>query len=404
MTIEAENRLIQARVKMLFQHPFFGQLAIRLKLEEADDWCPTAATDGRKFYYNSDFIMKLDDEEVVFLVGHELGHVMFEHFLRVEDRIKQIWNMAGDYVINYILKREKIGRVITTVSILLDEKYADWISEDVYDDLIASGVTPQQTLDMHLDMSDDDGDGSGNGKGDKEGNEDGRIGKPSPLTPEERKALQDEIKEAMINAAQAAGAGNVPAEFKRMINQLTEPKLNWREHICADIQTSVKHDFTFMRPNRKSFGSSVILPGMDNDHEIDIALAIDTSGSISDSMLTDFVSEVAGIMEQFESYRIRIWQFDTAVYGYDEFTHDDGRDIREYKITGGGGTDFMVNWAHMVENDIMPNKFIMFTDGYPWDEWGDPDYCDTLFLVHDEYGRGTVPEAPFGTTIKYEAK
>ena len=82
---EAENRIIQARVKMLFQHPFFGQLAIRLKLERADEWCPTAATDGRKFFYNHDFIMQLDDDELVFLVGHELGHVIFEHFLRREE-------------------------------------------------------------------------------------------------------------------------------------------------------------------------------------------------------------------------------------------------------------------------------------------------------------------------------
>lgn len=393
---EAENRLIQARVKMLFQHPFFGQLAIRLKLERADEWCPTAATDGRKFFYNHDFIMKLDDDELVFLVGHELGHVMFEHFLRREDRDPQIWNMAGDYVINYILKREKIGRVITAVSILLDDKYANWMSEDVYDDLIANGVSPKQTLDMHIDLS---GEGDGE-EGDGDSNK--QRGKPAPLTPEERKELQNEIKEAMINAAQAAGAGNIPGEIKRIINQLVEPKMDWRQWISATIQSTVKNDFTFQTPSKKSVYSGVILPGMTPDQEIDIGIGIDASASIDNQMLIDFVSEVDGVMKQFAQYRIRIFTFDTKVYNYDEFTHDDGRDITEYEIEGGGGTDFMCCWDYMKEHDIQPDQFIMFTDGYPWDSWGDPDYCDTLFIIHDEYKRGSIPTAPFGVTVKYE--
>ena len=401
MTTEVEQKLIQARVRMLMRHPFFGQLALRLKLVQADDWCPTAAVDGRNFYYNTEFVNRLDSDEIVFLVGHGLGHCMFEHFMRREERQPQLWNMAGDYVINWILKRERIGTVINKVQILLDPKYADWTTEDVYDDLLKSGAKAMQTLDVHLDMSGDGQNGKAqDGQGDGEEGKGKSSGRPLPLSPEERKKLQDELKEAMIQAAQGAGAGNVPAEIQRIINQLTEPKMNWREHIRTSIESNIKNDFTFQRPNRKGWHTGAILPGMDRDQEIDIALGIDTSGSISTDMLTDFVSEVAGIMEQFGQYRIRIWQFDTAVYGYDEFTHDDGRDIRQYEITGGGGTDFMVNWTHMEENDILPDQFIMFTDGMPWGSWGNPDYCDTLFLIHGRYGHGK--DAPFGTTVHYD--
>lgn len=393
---EAEQKLIQARVRMLMRHPFFGQLALRLKLVQADDWCPTAAVDGRNFYYNSEFVNRLDQDEIVFLVGHELGHCMFEHFLRREDRQPQLWNMAGDYVINWILKRERIGTVINKVKILLDPKYADWMTEDVYDDLLQNNVKYEDTLDVHLDMG-DEGDSQGQSSGkDGEGK-----GKPSPLSPEERKKLQDELKEAMMQAAQQAGAGNVPGEIQRMINQLTEPKMNWRQFIRANIESNIKNDFTFQRPNRKGWHTGAILPGMDRDQMIDICLGIDTSGSISSDMLTDFVSEVAGIMEQFAEYRIRIWQFDTAVYGYDEFTHDDGRDMREYEITGGGGTDFTVNWTFMEQEGIEPDQFIMFTDGMPWGSWGTEGYCDTMFLIHSRYG-GRDIVAPFGTTVQYE--
>jgi|TARA_B110000908_G_C10254723_1_gene454581 predicted metal-dependent peptidase len=396
---EAENKLIQARVRMLMRHPFFGQLALRLKLVEADDWCPTAAVDGRNFYYNSEFVNKLDPDEVVFLVGHELGHCIFEHFLRREDRQPKLWNMAGDYVINYILKRERIGAVITKVQILLDNKYADWTTEDVYDDILKSGMAPKETLDVHLDLGGEGNDGkNGQGPGDKGGK---GKGNPNPLSSEERKKLQDELKEAMIQAAQGAGAGNVPQEIQRMINTLTEPKMNWRQYIRTSIESNLKFDYTFMRPNRKGWHTGAILPGMNNDQMIDIALGIDTSGSIDQRMLTDFVSEVAGIMDQFGEYRIRIWQFDTNVYAFDEFTHDDGRDMRDYQITGGGGTEFTVNWQFMKDQGIEPDQFIMFTDGMPWGSWGDPEYCDTMFLIHQRFG-GRDIEAPFGTTVQYE--
>jgi predicted metal-dependent peptidase len=381
------------------RHPFFGQLALRLKLVEADDWCPTAAVDGRNFYYNSEFVNKLDPDEVVFLVGHELGHCIFEHFLRREDRQPKLWNMAGDYVINYILKRERIGAVITKVQILLDNKYADWTTEDVYDDILKSGMAPKETLDVHLDLGGEGNDGkNGQGPGDKGGK---GKGNPNPLSSEERKKLQDELKEAMIQAAQGAGAGNVPQEIQRMINTLTEPKMNWRQYIRTSIESNLKFDYTFMRPNRKGWHTGAILPGMNNDQMIDIALGIDTSGSIDQRMLTDFVSEVAGIMDQFGEYRIRIWQFDTNVYAFDEFTHDDGRDMRDYQITGGGGTEFTVNWQFMKDQGIEPDQFIMFTDGMPWGSWGDPEYCDTMFLIHQRFG-GRDIEAPFGTTVQYE--
>ena len=163
----------------------------------------------------------------------------------------------------------------------------------------------------------------------------------------------------------------------------------------------MKNDFTFMVPNRKSQFNNVVLPAMNKEEMIDICIAMDASGSIGQSDCTTFLSEVKGIMDQFGSYRIRIWSFDTAVYAYDEFTHDDGRDITEYKIVGGGGTDFVCNWDYMKENDIEPDQFIMFTDGEPWRSWGDPDYCDTLFLIKNNYSK---PEAPFGQSVYYEDK
>ena len=112
---------------MLFNQPFFGNIACRLQLKDVTDegWCPTAATDGRHFFYNRNFVNSLSIQQNVFLVGHEIGHCIYEHFLRVNDRDKQYWNMAGDYKINGMLVREKIGEVIDQVKICYDDKYND---------------------------------------------------------------------------------------------------------------------------------------------------------------------------------------------------------------------------------------------------------------------------------------
>ena len=136
---QAKEKLVTARVKMLFNQPFFGNIACRLQLKDVTDeqWCPTAATDGRHFFYNRNFVNNLNTQQCVFLVGHEIGHCIYEHFLRVGDRNKQYWNMAGDYKINGMLVREKIGEIIDQVNICYDEKYNtdEWYTENVYDDL-----------------------------------------------------------------------------------------------------------------------------------------------------------------------------------------------------------------------------------------------------------------------------
>lgn len=393
----AGEKLVAARVKMLFKQPFFGNIACRLKLVDATDegWCPTAAVDGRNFYYNRDFVEKLDIDETVFLVGHEVGHCIYEHFLRRGDRDPKLWNMAGDYKINAMLVRENIGRLIDKVTPLYDKKYAtdEWYTENVYDDLVEQGAAPEQTIDVHLEV----GDGSGDNEGDS-GDQKGKGKKPT-ISRDDAKAISDELKNAVIQAAQSVGAGNLPGDIKRMIGELTEPKMDWRQMIRVSLESNLVSDFTFMRPNRKSQFSNVILPGMKRDQQIDIAIGLDVSGSISQQDATDFLSEVQGIMDQFESYKIRIWCFDTEVSGYDEFTHEDGRSITEFQLTGGGGTDFEPNWTFMKEREIEPDQFIMFTDGEPWGSWGDADYCDTLFLIKNSYRK---PVAPFGQTVYYE--
>ena len=391
--MSARDKLIKTRVAMLLKYPFWGPLAARLKLEECD-WCPTLATDGRSFYYNPDFIQKLDEQELIFGFGHELGHIIFDHMSRRGDRNPQVWNMAGDYVINGMLVREGIGRAIQAVPILLDSKYTGKTADEVYDELMSNAVEIKMTLDMHMDP-DGDGDGDGEGEGDSK---DGK-GRPKmkPLTEEEKKALRDEWREAVLQAAKNAGAGNVPGDIQRLVKDITAPVMDLKDLLRIQFSGSLKSDYTWMRPNRKAWHTGAVLPGQLPGEELDIVVALDASGSIGEDMLSDFLGMVQGSLDQFTSYKVRIITFDTSVYNEDEFTSDDGRDMGEYNIQGGGGTAFECVWQWMKDNEVHPHQLVMFTDGYPCGSWGDPDYCDTLFVVH---GSRDIT-APFGITANY---
>jgi predicted metal-dependent peptidase len=140
---------------------------------------------------------------------------------------------------------------------------------------------------------------------------------------------------------------------------------------------------------------------MNFEDTIDICVAIDMSGSIGDEQAKIFLSEVQGIMDQYQDFNIKVWCFDTQVYNEADFDAS-SNDLTSYEVVGGGGTDFMCNWNYMKENDIVPKKFIMFTDGYTWDGWGDPDYCDTIFVIHSHHNKET--QAPFGVTTHYEVE
>ena len=403
-TIQEKNKIIEklttARIGLLLRHPFFGNMATRMKLIDASDWCSTLATDGRNFYYSNDFVNELTPKQCEFGFAHEVLHNVFDHLGRRDSRIPELANIAADYAVNQILKDERIGEVPDWIKIFQDNKYRGWSYEQIYDDLYEQADKIDigslgELLDDHLD-GDQDGEGDGNGSGDS-GKDSNGTGRPK-LTPEEKKAIRDEIKEAMVAAAQAAGAGKVPAGVARMINTFTEPKMDWRQMLRMNIQSILKSNFSFSRPNRKSIHSGAILPGMLNDETIDVSVAIDMSGSISDAQAQDFLSEVKGIMDEYVDFNLDLWCFDTDVYNYAKFSADNADEIMSYEPKGGGGTDFDANYNFMKNEGLEPKRFIMFTDGYPCGSWGDEDYCETLFIIH---GNDSII-APFGQTAHYK--
>jgi predicted metal-dependent peptidase len=382
-----QEKLITARIGLLLKAPFFGNLATRLILKNADEWLTTIATDGRYFYYNSRFVDSMSIKQTEFGFGHEVLHNVYDHMGRCGDRDKRLFNIAADYCVNQDLLDQRIGERITVIQILVDAKYKGMSAEEVYDDLYANAEKINiddllnKMLDEHLDDSDE--------------NDDNRP----KYSEEERRQIRDEIKEAMLSAAQTCGAGNLPGGVRRMLADMTEPKMNWRELLQQQIESTVKADYTFMKPSRRNWHMDAIFPGQSNADMIDICISVDLSGSISDTQCKDFFSEIHGIMQMYDAFKITVWTFDTAVYNPATFTQDNMDEILTYVPEGGGGTTFEANWEFMKENEIEPKKFIMFTDGYPCGSWGDENYCDTVFIIHGS----TTIEPPFGTFAYYDA-
>ena len=405
----ARDKLITARIGLLLKAPFFGNLATRMQLINADEWCSTAATDGRKFYYNSEFVNRMPLKQVEFLVGHEVLHVVYDHMGRRVDRDPKLSNIAADYCVNGDLMDQRVGEKIPVG--LYSDKYKGWSMEEVYDDLMqnANKIDINQLSDMlideHLDgEGDDDGDGedgvtksnpsNNSGSGDKKGK-----GRPK-LSEEEKKAIRDEIKDAVLQAAQAAGAGNLPGNVRRMIKDLTEPQISWKELLEQQIQSTIKNDYTFARPGRKSWHMDAILPATKPGETIDIFIGIDTSGSIGPEELKIFFSEIKGIMDSYTEYKIRVVGWDTEIGGIDEFTSENMAEITDFDPKGGGGTDPHCVWEYLIENGIEPKKLIMFTDYcfFGWRPEEVENYCDTVWIIKGNPGA----EPEFGIWAHYE--
>ena len=397
---EARERLVTARIGLLLRHSFFGNLATRLQLVNADEWCSTAATDGLKFYYNSRFIMLLRPKEVEFLVGHEVLHVVYDHMGRIGSRDPQLFNIANDYAVNADLKRHKVGQFITSVPCLYEQKYDGKASEEIYDDLMQNAQKIDinslidQMIDDHLDgQGDDESEGDGDAK-----DGEGKKGKRPTMSDEERERVRQEIKQAIINAAQSAEAGSLPKGVERLIKQVTDPVMPWRELIQTNLTSAIRTDFSWMRPSRRGWHMDAIMPGMTPGEEIDVVVAIDMSGSISNKQAQAFLGEIGGMMDAFDGYKVHVFCFDTEIYNPQDFTSENMDSIDSYDPQGGGGTDFDAIFNYLKEVANVPKRLIVFTDGYPCGSWGDPDYCDTTWIIHGDKD----PNPPFGTFALYD--
>ena len=335
----------RGKIQLLIHHPFYSYLLLQLVEKETDE-IPTLAVDGTYLYYNPEYIRTLTREEVMAALCHEVLHLAWLHLVRQGTRNKGRWNIATDYAINAILKEDgfKVNR-----NWLYSKEFEDMSADEIYEKLPDSPTDCADGCEGcgkagKKGHTQDDHSVWGKGSGSGEADEDGGDGSPAfdPVV------WKDRVAQA---ATTARMQGKLPASISSMVDDLLHPVLDWRVILRDFVQASSKNNYRLFPPNKKFLHWPIYLPSTYGE-EVKVAIAIDTSGSISDDELLAFISEVQGVTEQFEGYTLHIIQCDADVPegGYTLLTAYEGEIPR--KISGRGGTSFEPPFQFVEDNNL----------------------------------------------------
>ena len=393
-----EDKLVAARTWLIIDKPFLGALVLRLPLVEADpQWCHTTATDARSFYYNRDYIKALSFEQTKFILAHEALHCALSHFARREHRHKRRWDLACDFAVNPLLMAD--GLIPAPDALFLDA-YKDMTAEEIYPCIQEN--TDEEPMDQHLYDQDDRPHGSGDrdndegGRGEEQTNDgggshgepDAQAGgapQPPPLSTPERDSLDKQWQQRLASAAQQAiQAGKLGGSMARMVDHFLQPQLPWRMLLAHYMTRASRNDYSFAHPSRRE--GTAILPGLRSQH-IDLLVVLDTSGSISDDEMQEFLSEVNAIKGQVGA-RITLHSCDEKLAAEGPWIFDPWEDVKlPGKLPGGGGTRFtpVFEWAEW--QDRAPDLLVYFTDARGEFPKSEPSY-PVIWLVK---GKEKVP-------------
>jgi len=387
------ERISQARTKLVARLPFFGHLALKLRprLCKEGDFVDTAAVapDGT-LVVNEKFLDTLSDVELCFVLAHEVMHPAMLYFERMSTRIPKLWNVAHDFAINLLIKQMADANIKVLDSALCDDKYRDWSAEEIYDEILKDAVMVEICQGAGNGKPDD-----GDGKGQQPGQGKGKPGKgqgqggngKNPLndplfgdarpdlseSEDGKKAAQGDKgatnrlatdwKISIVAAAQRhekqKGRGSLPSGLMRLIEEFTEPKVDWREQLAKWVgENGRRQDYTYARPSRRSESCGQYLPSLKKYGVSDITVFVDTSGSIGDTQLKEGLAEIQGVCEDL-GIGVRALVIDAAVH--DDIKVEDAYELA-HKLSGGGGSNFIPGFEKLQEEGY-EGVVIAFTDG-----------------------------------------
>lgn len=381
--MKAANKALNKAKIALMAKPdsvFFSTVCFSLK-HVWDDRIPTAGTDGVSVLYNPDFFLSLSEDVRTFVVLHETLHVAFMHPVRVGALDKQKYNTAADYVINDVCK--KAGFTLWDQA-LWDAQYRDMSTGQVYE--LLPDKPPGQGNPMAGDIMEP---GS-----QSKGGEDGKSGSDPGDAVARAKEVADEIDDILIRASVASKMsgdkpGSIPGELEVYLDKLLNPKLPWQRILQKWMSQVAKADYSWRKPNRRFFPRHY-LPSLYSEGLGVIAMATDTSCSVSDQGFTSYFAEIHSVLKQLKPTRLDLLHFDTSIKQIDQIRSV--QDLNRVKFTGRGGTDIwpVIEWA--AKN--RPQVLIIFTDGYFNHQPVDPK-VPILWIINDNPGF----TAPYGKVI-----
>jgi len=393
-TGEIERKLSAACTWLIIDKPFLGALVLRLPLIAADPkWCPTTATDVRALYYSPEYIGALDLEQTKFALAHEALHCALSHFHRRGHRDKRRWDIACDYAINPLLVADGLK---PPPNVLLLDGFEGMTAEEIYPYIQEnSSEEPhdQHAYDSDSAQSPSDKPKSSGAQGESEPDKsEGRqdpsargAPQPPPLSPQERDSLSVQWQQRLAGAAQQAlQAGKLKGSLARLVDHLLQPQLPWRMLLAHYMTITARDDYSFQRPSRRE--GDHILPSLKSSH-VDLVVVLDTSGSIKDEEMLEFLSEVNAIKGQMGA-RITLHACDESLAPDGPWVYEPWEEVTlPEKVHGGGGTRFTPAFEWIETLDRRPDLIVYFSDAegeFPEQEPASP----VLWLIK---GKAKVP-------------
>lgn len=392
MMIETLPKRLQATIlRIRGDHPFFGTLALFAELSVTID-VPTAATDGKTIYFNPNFIEKLDAPRLCGLFVHELLHAALQHNIRRREREPVAWNIAADIVVNGMIRKDT--EYLLPEGAVENVKLSHLSVEEIYEQITRS----DQAL-PYLGLVDVMSPIFGSGRNNESESDDPHATThqaTGSINLSDLERIQRHWRGALQQAVAVArrvgkGIGKNGLGATRDVQGAQEAKLSWRELLWQFI---VSTPFDFSGFDRRFIHKGLYLEEMQGD-SVEIAICVDTSGSIGGTELDAFYSEIYGIIDAYPHIRGHLFYADADLYGPYEFSRTEALP----EARGGGGTDFQpfFRWLEKQSDNHSVSVCIYFTDGYGTFPSA-PSRIPTLWVVSRGGLESTV--FPFGMVAR----
>ncbi|QAZ67713.1 vWA domain-containing protein [Solidesulfovibrio carbinolicus] len=432
------RKLVRARMELVLGHPFFGAMALRLT-PLADASCRDVWTDGVTLGYNPLFVAERGEDEISAIIAHEILHLACEHHLRRKDRDKGLWNLACDLAVSALLV--EAGFTLPPGH-PFEAAHAGKPAEAIYAVLAGEidqrhgggGTDAAKTSALPADTAPGGGDGdtplaakagqaeptpsgaalTGQDKqpqsasGDKDGA--GTLGQtPSRSIGEvrdhpdldgqrresEHRDLTDKLRQDVNQSRRAASAmGNMPAGLDRLLAELASPRLDWAALLRRFILARAVSDYSWSPPSRRHIHLGLYLPSPRSMTLGEVALVLDTSGSVDEELLAAFCAELGSILSACEA-RLHVYACDAAVGEATVYSRADPP--LHLSPPGGGGTDYRPAFAKVEADGLRPACLLYFTD-LQCDRFPEEPAYPVLWIVP----KTAKERPPFGDVVQLD--
>ena len=396
-----EEKIEKAKARLMLDHPYFGTIASALKLEKNNELL-TFSSDGETMRYNTEYIDNLSVPEVEFMMANGAMHSVLKHQHRASGRTNWLWQTATDYVVNGMLVKNGMQ---PPVYANYESKFEGMYAEEVYEMLRAEmnsdeelSNTEQQTEqiteadDVHaenLTMQKEQTESNDTDNTEYDSSE--KKEEHNTATPD-MEALNEELKEHFEQIFQKLKRqGDLPKDLQIVVPEYFSHKVDWRELLYGYIASYAKSTYSFVPPNMKYLYRGIYLPSLSSDL-LRIVVAIDTSGSIDEALLSEFLGEINSIMQSYPNYEIDVITADAKVQSHKVFLPGETLD---YEVSGGGGTDFRPVFEYIDSYINYPTLLLYFTDGMGTFPEQEASY-DVMWIMPEER------EVPFGEVMVLE--